>query len=137
MLDNWRTMTSIYGLRRTARTGSIDLRIRRLGFESLRARQPSRRPLPSLPGSYAGHPLPGAGGHRQSPMVVNFAGHMVGISLDDLRRSSSLVIALLRVDDCLCTGEPHGGGQTTMNDPFARLPVVPSFTVTGTDVTDG
>jgi hypothetical protein len=48
-----------------------------------------------------GRACPGAGGHRQSPMVVNSAVHMVAISLDDLRRSSSLVIALPRVDDCL------------------------------------
>jgi hypothetical protein len=34
-------------------------------------------------------------------MVVNSAGHVVAISLDDLRRSSSLVIAFPRVDDCL------------------------------------
>jgi hypothetical protein len=33
-----RTLTCDSGLRRTGRTDSIDLRIRRLGFESLRAR---------------------------------------------------------------------------------------------------
>ena len=63
--------------------------------------EPGRRLLPSLPGSYAGNPLPGAGGHRQSPMVVNSAARMAAISLDDVRRSSSLVIALPRVDDGL------------------------------------
>jgi hypothetical protein len=73
----------------------------RPGQPQTRPRQPGRRPLPSLPGPDAGHPLPGAGGHRQSPMVVYSAEHMVGILLDDLRRSSSLVIALPRVDDCL------------------------------------
>jgi hypothetical protein len=52
-------------------------------------------------GPDAGHFLPGAGGHQQSPRVVNSAGHMVAISSHDLRRSSSLVIALPRVDDCL------------------------------------
>ena len=45
ILDNRWTMTCEYGLRRTGQTLSIDLPIRRLGFESLRARlaqRPSR-----------------------------------------------------------------------------------------------
>ena len=46
-------------------------------------------------------PCPAQAVTGSSPMVVYSAGHMVGISLDDLRRSSSLVIALPRVDDCL------------------------------------
>jgi len=40
------------------------------------------RARPSLPGPAAGHPLPGTGGHRQSPKMVNSALQMVAISLD-------------------------------------------------------
>jgi hypothetical protein len=61
---------------------------------------------------------------------------MVAISLDDLRRSSSLVIAPLRVEDYLVSETLSVEGKP-MNDPFWRLPVVPSFTLTSTDITDG
>ena len=56
------------------------------------------------------------------PKVVNSAARMAAISLDDVRRSSSLVIALPRVDDCLV---PQSTAVEGSGHLLARAVIIP------------
>jgi hypothetical protein len=69
-----------------------------------------------------------------SSKVVNSAARMAAISLDDVRRSSSLVIALPRVDDCLV---PQSTAEEGSGHLLARAVIIPWAEIPARDAPRG